>query len=71
MCRSTPTSNVVDLMAALKKSLSQTQEDKPAQPKRKKPEDVRQTGLKLPIKGGKGEDKVAAQPQSRPSRKRA
>jgi DNA end-binding protein Ku len=49
----TPTSNVVDLMAVLRKSLSQTQEDKPAQPKRKKPEDVRQTGLKLPIKGGK------------------
>jgi DNA end-binding protein Ku len=66
-----PASNVIDLMAALKKSLGQAPAETPAQAKRKKPADVRQTGLKLPIKGGKGEDKVAAQPQSRPSRKRA
>ena len=49
----TSTSNVIDLMAALKKSLGQSPADKPAQPKRKKADDVRQTGLKLPIKGGK------------------
>jgi hypothetical protein len=50
-------SNVVDLMAALKKSLGQVPADKP-QPRRKRTvEDVHQTGLKLPIRGGK----VAAQ----------
>jgi DNA end-binding protein Ku len=66
--------NVVDLMAALKKSLGQ---EKPgAAPKQKKARaaDARkQPGLKLPIRGGKpaAEDKAAAQATTRPSRKRA
>ena len=64
------TSNVVDLMAALKKSLGQSPAEKPAQPKRKKADDARQTGLKLPIKGGKVE-RVAAQAETKPARKRA
>ena len=54
------TSNVVDLMAALKKSLGQSSADRPAQSKRKKMEDVRQTGLKLPIKGGKAVERGQA-----------
>jgi DNA end-binding protein Ku len=68
------TSNVIDLMAALRKSLGQTPAEQPAAPKRKKAADSRQTGLKLPIKGGK----VAAQavekapaPAVKPVRKRA
>ena len=65
------TSNVIDLMAALKKSLGQSPADKPVQPKRKKADDVRQTGLKLPIKGGKGDVKYAPQTATKPSRKRA
>jgi DNA end-binding protein Ku len=65
-------SNVIDLMAALKKSLGQSPTDKPAQPKRKKADDVRQTGLKLPIKGGKAAiERVENQAASKPSRKRA
>ena len=66
------TSNVVDLMAALKKSLGQTPAEQPAAPKRKKAPDSRQTGLKLPIKGGKTEraDRPA-DPAARPARKRA
>jgi DNA end-binding protein Ku len=68
----TSTSNVIDLMAALKKSLGQSPADKPAQPKRKKADDVRQTGLKLPIKGGKAAiERVETQAASKPSRKRA
>ena len=66
------TSNVVDLMAALKKSLGQSSADRPAQSKRKKTEDVRQTGLKLPIKGGKAAvERVDVQAATKPSRKRA
>jgi DNA end-binding protein Ku len=68
------TSNVIDLMAALKKSLGQAPAEKPPAPKRKKTADTRQTGLKLPIKGGK----VAAErveepsaPAAKPARKRA
>ena len=64
------TSNVVDLMSALKKSLRQSPAEKPAQPKRKKADDARQTGLKLPIKGGKVE-RAAAQATTKPARKRA
>ena len=64
------TSNVVDLMSALKKSLGQSPAEKPAQPKRKKADDARQTGLKLPIKGGKVE-RAAAQATTKPARKRA
>ena len=65
------TSNVVDLMAALKKSLGQSSSDRPAQSKRKKTEDVRQTGLKLPIKGGKAAvERVDVQAATKPSRKR-
>jgi DNA end-binding protein Ku len=66
------TSNVVDLMAALKKSLGQSSADRPTQSKRKKTEDVRQTGLKLPIKGGKAAvERVDVQAATKPSRKRA
>jgi DNA end-binding protein Ku len=69
------TSNVVDLMAALKKSLGQTPAEKPAQPKRKKADDVRQTGLKLPIKGGKVAagrvEMLPAQAATKAPRKRA
>jgi DNA end-binding protein Ku len=66
-------SNVVDLMAALKKSLGQAPEKRPAQPKRKKAaDDVRQTGLKLPIRGGKvAVEKGEGQAVTRASRKRA
>jgi hypothetical protein len=66
-----PASNVIDLMAALKKSLGQSPPDTAAPPKRKKAADVRQTGLKLPIKGGRDGGKVAPQTASKPSRKRA
>ena len=66
-----PASNVIDLMAALKKSLGQSPAGMAAQPKRKKAADTRQTGLKLPIKGGKDGEKVAAQAPSKPSRRRA
>jgi DNA end-binding protein Ku len=48
-------SNVIDLMAALKKSLGQAPAE-PEKPKRttlRKEPDRRQTGLKLPIEGGK------------------
>ena len=68
-------SNVVDLMAALKKSLGQ---EKPgAAPKQKKARaavDARQQpGLKLPIKGGRTavDEKAAAQTATKSSRKRA
>jgi hypothetical protein len=65
------TSNVVDLMAALKKSLGQSSPDKPTQSRRTKTEDVRQTGLKLPIKGGKtAVEKIPAQ-AAKASRKQA
>jgi DNA end-binding protein Ku len=68
----TSTSNVIDLMAALKKSLGQSSVEKPAPPKRKKADDVCQTGLKLPIKGGKAAtERVETQAASKPSRKRA
>jgi DNA end-binding protein Ku len=66
--------NVVDLMAALKKSRGEATIEAAPAPKRKKaPADARQTGLKLPIKGGKpaAEEKAAAQATTRPSRKRA
>ncbi len=47
-------SNVIDLMTALKKSLGQAPGKEAEQSKRKKAvPDPRQTGLKLPIKGGK------------------
>ena len=65
------TSNVIDLMAALKKSLGNSPTEMPAQPKRKKAGDARQTGLKLPIKGGKGDQKHTPQTATKPSRKRA
>jgi hypothetical protein len=59
-------------MAALKKSLGNPPtEEMPAQPKRKKAGDARQTGLKLPIKGGKGDEKHTPQTATKPSRKRA
>jgi DNA end-binding protein Ku len=65
------TSNVIDLMAALKESLGNSPTEMPAQPKRKKAGDARQTGLKLPIKGGKGDEKRAPPAAAKPSRKRA
>ena len=66
-------SNVVDLMAALKKSLGQEVPEKAAQPKRKKAvEDIRQTGLKLAIRGGKAPAQRAAEPAvTKASRNRA
>jgi DNA end-binding protein Ku len=66
--------NVVDLMAALKKSLGQERpEEKKAAPAKKAraAEDRKQPGLKLPIKGGKPDEKAAAQATTTPSRKRA
>jgi DNA end-binding protein Ku len=66
------TSNVVDLMAALKNSLGQSA----APPsKDKKAADVRQIGQKLPIKGGKSAaeraEKAPPQAATRSARKRA
>jgi DNA end-binding protein Ku len=52
-------SNVVDLMAALKKSLMGEPQAEPEKPKRitsRKEPDRRQTGLKLPIAGGKSKE---------------
>ena len=66
--------NVVDLMAALKKSLGQPEEKKavPAKKARSADDARKQPGLKLPIKGGKPDEKAAAQvTTTRPSRKRA
>ncbi len=59
--------NVIDLVAALKRSLAQAQsaEEQPKPPKARKDPDRRQTGLKLPIAGGKGkvaEPAVQAEP---------
>jgi DNA end-binding protein Ku len=68
------TSNVIDLMAALKKSLGDSPAAQPAEPKRQKAADTRQTGMKLLIKGGKvAADKVEKTPTStaKPARKRA
>jgi len=62
--------NVVDLMAALKKSLGQ-EEKKAAPAKKARATDRQQPGLKLPIKGGKPDEKPAAQATTKPSRKRA
>jgi hypothetical protein len=77
-------SNVIDLMAALKKSLGQAPQPveakqpaaKAAVPKRgSKPDDVRrQPALKLPLQGGKQAGQEAAAPasdQSRPGRRKA
>ena len=65
--------NVVDLMAALQKSLGQEKpEEKKAAPvKKARATDRQQPGLKLPIKGGKPDEKPAAQATTKPSRKRA
>ena len=64
-------SNVIDLMAALKKSLGQPPEKEAEQPKRKKAaaSNPRQTGLKLPIKGGRTADVETE--EVKPRRKRA
>jgi DNA end-binding protein Ku len=62
--------NVIDLMAALKNSPGQAPAETLAAPKRKKSGEARQTGLKLPIKGGRTTDKEAV-PAAKPSRKRA
>jgi DNA end-binding protein Ku len=65
--------NVVDLMAALKKSLGQEKpEEKKAAPvKKARATERQQPSLKLPIKGGKPDEKPAAQATTKPSRKRA
>lgn len=64
-------SNVIDLMTALKKSLGQAPEKEAEQSKRKKAvPNPRQTGLKLPIKGGKAATSAEAE-EAKPSRKRA
>jgi DNA end-binding protein Ku len=66
------TSNVIDLMAALKKSLGQAPAAEPqAAPKREKAADARQTGMKLPIKGGKEQAEKTPAPAAKPARKRA
>ena len=66
------TSNVVDLMAALKKSLGQSPAEAPSMGK--KAADVRQIGQKLPVKGksaaGRAE-KDPPQAATRSARKRA
>jgi DNA end-binding protein Ku len=53
-------SNVIDIMAALKASLGQEPAPRMAAPKARKTADTRQTGLKLPIKGGKAPAKEEA-----------
>jgi DNA end-binding protein Ku len=63
--------NVVDLMATLKKSLGQPEEKKAAPTKKARAADRQQPSLKLPIKGGKPDEKVVAQATIKPSRKRA
>ena len=65
-------SNVIDIMAALKNSLGLVATEAPPAPKKK--DDARQTGLKLPIKGGKvAAERVEAPsaPAAKPVRKRA
>ena len=64
------TSNGIDLMAALKKSLGPAPAE-PASPKRKKASDSRQAGMKLPIKGGKVAAEEAEKTAARPARKLA
>ena len=59
-------SNVIDLMAALRKSLMGEPQAEPEKPKRttsRKEPDRRQTGLKLPIAGGK--PRVAEEPPAK------
>jgi DNA end-binding protein Ku len=73
--------NVIDLVAALKRSLAQSQaqvqtqakvqpaDEQPKPAKAPKAPDRRQTGLKLPIKGGKtnaAEPAVQAEPEAQP-----
>ena len=48
-----PSSRVPPTAAGSPVELDQTSAERPAQPKRKKADNIRQTGLKLPIKGGK------------------
>jgi DNA end-binding protein Ku len=65
--------NVVDLMAALKRSLGQEEPDlAPQRKKTRAPAEVRQQpGFKLPIKGGKADRTAAAQTTTKAARKRA
>jgi DNA end-binding protein Ku len=65
--------NVVDLMAALKKSLGQEkpEEKRDAPAKKARAPDRKQSALKLPIKGGADEKTPAQETTTRPSRKRA
>ena len=66
--------NAVDLMAALKKILGQSEEKKAVPAKKARAlDDARKPGLKLPIKGAKAaaDDKAEAQAATKPSRKRA
>jgi DNA end-binding protein Ku len=57
--------NVIDLVAALKRSLAQAQtvNEQPKPAKVRKEPDRRQTGLKLPIAGGKSK---VAEPEAQP-----
>ncbi len=66
--------NVIDLVAALKRSLAQAQTagEPPKPVKAPKAPDRRQTGLKLPIAGGKGKvAAVQAEPTAQPAPGRA
>ena len=72
-----PETNVIDIMAALRKSLADSPkaasavEKLPAKKGKATAEDRRQTGLKLPITGGKkASEKAAAEPAKEPSRTR-
>jgi DNA end-binding protein Ku len=63
---------VIDLMAALKRSLAEASGRQPtAAGKAKKKADPRQRNLMLPVKGGKPERDAAAPPKRAASRKRA
>jgi DNA end-binding protein Ku len=65
-----PPSNVVDLMAALKKSLA-SEAPRGEAKKTKKPADRRQTNMLLPVQGsGKAAEKAAEKPEAKPAPKR-
>jgi DNA end-binding protein Ku len=65
-----PPSNVVDLMAALKKSLA-SEAPRGEAKKAKKPADRRQTNMLLPVQGsGKAAEKVAEKTEAKPAPKR-
>ena len=61
------TSNVIDLMAALRKSLGQTPAEQPAAPKRKKAADLRQTGLSCRSRAARSRRRQSRKPRPRRS----